>query len=101
MALRQIGEVAGAVARLEPACRLAFEFDIAEGGDKSGQRLEQRGFAGAVRTDQGHEFASGQCHAGIVDDGASAEPNGDVCRRQQRRGHDGSPSSQCRSLKIM
>jgi hypothetical protein len=86
---------------LKPACRLAFEFNIAERRDETGQRLEQRGLAGAIRPDQCHELAYGQRHAGIVDDGASAEPDREVFCGQQGRGHDGSPSSQRRSLKII
>ena len=52
VALRQIGDVARALARPSVRERAAVELDAALGRQKSGKRAQQRGLAGAVRPDQ-------------------------------------------------
>ena len=101
MALRQIGEILRAFARFQRGAVAASDLDRSKCRNETGESLDQRGLAGAVRSDQGHQFAGGQREADIVDDGAAAEADGDIACHEERIGHAVSPSRNRRSLKII
>ena len=51
---------------------------------QSGQRADQRGLAGAVRSDQRGELARAQREVRAADDRHAAEPDADALRLQDR-----------------
>src|SRR4029079_4741584 len=101
MTLRQIGDAFGTLQqRYVRAAKLA-QRELALRGFDPTQSAQQRGFAGAVRSDQRHHLAALQLERHVINDRAAAEPHGEGIRGEQRRAHAGDPSSVRRSRKII
>ena len=70
------------MARQAPAITLADDDGAGLRPLKSGQHVDQRGLAGAVRPDQAEDFAALQGDADLIDGDEAAEPDADRLRRQ-------------------
>ena len=99
MALRQIGEAAGALAQRQRADQIVADAHVACGREQAGERAQQRRLAGAVRPDHGGETAARQRERDVVHHHAPAERDAQALGREIGA-HATPPPSERRSRTI-